>query len=169
LLNKPRINNQIIAATLRVIGAAGENLGVMPREKALSLARPEDGLDLIEVVPSANPPVARLMSFDKYRYLEEKKEKKERVKQKVGGIKHVQITARAAKNDLLTKARKLEEFLNEGYQVEVQLFLRGREKANQPWARERLDEFLKMITMEYKLMQPPKFGGKGMYVQITKP
>ena len=73
---KPRINNQITAPELRVIGEDGNNLGVLKREEALALAKPELGIDLIEIAPTAKPPVARIMSYDKYRYEEEKREKK---------------------------------------------------------------------------------------------
>jgi translation initiation factor IF-3 len=126
------------------------------------------GIDLIETAPGAKPPVARLMSFDKYRYERVRQEKKERMAQKVGGFKQVQISARAAKNDLLIKVRQLEKFLAEGYQVEVHMRLRGREKYNRDWARQKLEEFLGMITAEYKRLSEPKFGGRGMYMQITK-
>ncbi len=126
------------------------------------------GLDLIEIVPSAKPPVARIMSFDKYRYERSKQEKKERMAQKGLGVKQVQITARAASNDLQVKVHQLEKFLSEGHPVEINLFLRGREKYNKEWARLKLDEFLKMIPVEYKRLTEPRFGGRGMTMQITK-
>ena len=71
-------------------------------------------------------------------------------------------------NDLLVKLRKLEEFLNEGHQVEIQMRLRGREKGNKDWARQKLDGFLKMITGEYKILSAPRFGGRGMIVHISR-
>lgn len=151
-----------------MIGEKGENLGILPLEKALSLARPEEGLDLIEIASSAKPPVCRLMSFDKYRYLEEKKEKKERAAQKSAELKQIQISARAAEHDLLIKIRQLEKFLEEGLQVEIKMRLRGREKFHKEWARQKLEEFLKMITIEYKLITPPKFSGLGIIAQLTK-
>jgi len=165
---KPRINSQITAPELRVIGETGENLGVLPREKALALARPEDSVDLIEISPNAKPPVARLMSYDKFRYEEEKRVKKERLAQKSAGMKHVQITARAAQNDLMIKVRAVEKFFGEGHPVEVNLRLRGREKRNKDWAMEKLKEFLKLIPVEYKMLTQPKFGGNGPGVQIAK-
>ena len=167
---KPRINSQIIAQELRVIGETGENLGVLPRDKALALARPAEGVDLIEIAPDAKPPVARLMSYDKFRYEEGKREKKERLAQKSGGMKRVQISARAAQNDLAVKLRQLVKFLAEGHQVEIHLRLRGREKGNKPWAEQKLAEFLKMIPpeVEYKRVSPPRFGGYGLSMQIAK-
>ncbi len=151
-----------------MIDAEGKNLGVMTRDEALRLARPEEGLDLIEIVSTAKPPVARVMSFDKYRYEMEKQGKKERRMQKGGELKQVQVSARAATNDLMTKVRQLEKFLTEGHPVEIDLRLRGREKRNKDWARQKFEEFMKMITVEYKIVSDPKFGGKGMMAQIIK-
>jgi translation initiation factor IF-3 len=167
-LPKPRLNNQITAPELRVIGANGENLGVMPRAQALALAAPETGLDLIEVSPNATPPIARLMSYDKFRYEDAKREKKERLAQKSVGLKHVQITVRAAQNDLLIKVKQVEKFFKEGHPVEVNLRLRGREKRNKDWAMQKLNEFLKMLPVEFKKMGEPKFGMNGPGVQIVK-
>lgn len=153
-----------------MIGANGENLGVMPRAKAIALARPEEKLDLIEIAASAKPPVARLMSYDKYRYEEAKREKKERLAQKGGGVKQVQISARAATHDLEIKLKQLEEFLNEGHQVDINVRLRGREKGMKDWARQKLEEFLKMIPqeIEYKRISEPRFGGYGLSIQVAK-
>lgn len=152
---------------MRIIGENGENLGIMSREEALRLASPESGLDLIEVVAKADPPVARLMSYDKYRYEREKAEKKERKAHKFAEMKRVQISARAAENDLLTKIKQLEKFLTEGHQVEVFVRLRGREKYNRDWANKKLTEFLQMIKMEYKVLSAPKFA-QGLSIQIAK-
>lgn len=140
----------------------------MKREEALALAKPELGLDLIEISPLAKPPVARVMSYDKHRYEMAKLAKKERLAQKTGGLKHVQISARAATNDLMIKIRQLEKFLAEGNNVEIVMRLRGREKYNKDWARQKLAEFLKMITVEYKPLNEPRFGGNGMNMQISK-
>lgn len=149
-----------------MIGEDGQNLGVMPREEALKLVRP--GLDLIEISANVRPPVARIMSYDKFRYMEAKAERKERQGQKTGGMKQVQISARAAAHDLSIKARQAEKFMEEGYQLEIQLRLRGREKGMKDWARHKLDEFLKMINVEFKILHPAKFGGRGLGVHIAK-
>jgi translation initiation factor IF-3 len=140
----------------------------LSREKALALVRPDSGIDLIEISPNAKPPVVRLMSYDKFRYEEEKRLKKERLAQKSVGMKHVQITARAAANDLMIKVRAVEKFFGQGHPVEINLRLRGREKRNKDWAMEKLKEFLKLLPMEYKQLSPPKFGGNGPGVQIVK-
>lgn len=167
-MQKPKINSEITAPELRVIGPNKENLGVLSRAEALALAKPDTGLDLIEIAANAKPPVARLMSFDKYRYEQGKAEKKERLAQKTVGMKQVQISARAGLNDLAVKIRQLEGFLAEGHPIEVQMRLRGREKGNKDWARHKLNDFLQMITTEYRITSEPRFAGRGMIVQLTK-
>lgn len=139
----------------------------MPLEAALKLAM-EKGLDLIEIAPMVKPPVAKIISFDKFRYQKEKELKKQKSLQKISELKRVQITAKAAKNDLETKVRKADEFLNDGDKVEIMLVLKGREKYNRNWANQKIDEFMKMITVEYKITMPPKFIGKGIVMQIVK-
>ncbi|MBI5079312.1 translation initiation factor IF-3 [Candidatus Wolfebacteria bacterium] len=151
---------------MRVLDEKGQNIGVMPLEAALKLAA-EKGDDLIEVVPTAKPPVAKIISFDKFRYQKEKEFKKQKAGQKVSELKRIQISVKAAKNDLEIKIKKLKEFLEDGDKVEILLVLRGREKYNRDWARLKLEEFLKMIDVEYKITMAPKFGGKGMIAQIV--
>jgi translation initiation factor IF-3 len=140
----------------------------MTLEAALKLAIPEQGIDLIEIAPTAVPPVVRLMNYDKYRYQAEKAAKKERLAQKTAGLKQVQISARAATHDLEVKLKKLEEFLAEDYHVEISMRLKGREKYNKPWALQKLDGFLKMIKTEIRVESSPKFGGRGVQMQIMK-
>lgn len=162
-----KINNQIIALELRVVDDKEGNLGVMPLEAALKLAS-ERGLDLIEIAPQAKPPVAKIISFDKFRYQKEKELKKQKTGQKITELKQVRISARAALNDLEIKAKKVDKFLSQGYKVEIMLSLRGREKYNRPWANQKLNEFSKMIKSEYKVTSEPKFGGRGLMVQVSK-
>lgn len=162
-----KINNQISASELRVIGENGENLGVMKKEAALTLAK-EKETDLIEISPTAKPPVAKLMSFDKYRYQEEKKLKKQRAQQKTQELKQVQIGIKTAKHDLEIKSEKVDEFLTEGHQVTIVMVLRGREKGNKNWALQKLDEFLKIIKTPHKIIMEPRFGGRGFSILIVK-
>ncbi len=152
---------------MRVVDETGENLGVMPLEAALKLAM-EKGLDLIEIAPMVKPPVARIISFDKFRYQKEKELKKQKATQKTSELKQIQITAKSAKNDLETRVKRINEFLEEENKVEIMLVLKGREKYNREWARYKLNEFLKMITVEYKTTMEPRFIGKGMVMQIMK-
>jgi len=126
------------------------------------------GLDLVEISPKAKPPVARIVSFDKYRYEQAKAKKKERQVQRATEMKYVQISVRAGKNDLLVRLKQLESFLETGHPVEIRLRMRGRERAHKDWARKKLQEFIDMITTDHKITNAPRFGGRGMFVQIAK-
>ncbi|MBI4992365.1 MAG: translation initiation factor IF-3 [Candidatus Harrisonbacteria bacterium] len=162
-----KTNEKITALELRVIDEAGANLGILTPQEALKLAK-EKGLDLIEIAPTAKPPVAKIMSYDKYRYQETKKLKKQRAQQKIQELKQVRISARAAEHDLQIKANLVNEFLEEGNVVEIQLVLRGREKAHKDWAKQKLLDFLKIIMPEHKVLLEPKYGMRGFNMQIVK-
>lgn len=162
-----RINQQITAPELRVVDEVGENLGVMSLETALNLAK-EKGLDLVEITAMTNPPVAKIINFDKFRYQKEKELKKQKVAQKSSELKQIQISAKEAQHDLARKISAMEEFLNKGHKVEVMLTLKGREKGNRDWAMYKFNEFLKLITFEHKILISPRFGGRGMIAQIGK-
>lgn len=162
-----KVNEKITALELRVIDETGNNLGVLPLQEALKLAK-EKGLDLIEIAPTAKPPVAKIMNYDKYRYQETKKLKKQRAQQKIQELKQVRISARAAEHDLKIKADKVNEFLAEGDIVEIHLIMRGREKAHKDWAKQKLLDFLKIITPEHKVLLEPKYGMRGFNMQVAK-
>ncbi len=139
----------------------------MPLKDALTAAS-ERGLDLILIVPNASPPVAKIISFDKFRYEREKEFKKHRKAQKALEMKQIQISVREAKNDLLTKIRKLEKFLEAGHKLEIVVTLRGREKGMKDFAKVKLEDFLNMITAPYGITQEIKAAGRGLSVQIIK-
>ncbi len=141
----------------------------MQKDEALKRAL-EQNLDLIEVSPTAQPPIAKIMSFDKFRYQQEKEAKKQAAQahKSAGDFKQVRITARAAENDLRIRAKKTEEFLEENNKIEICLVLRGREKGKREWAEERLKAFLAMIQVPYTVTMPHRLGGKGIIMQIIK-
>ena len=139
----------------------------MPLAAALDLAK-QKGLDLIEISASAKPPVCRIMSFDKFRYQEEKKFKKQRAAQKSGGFKQVQVGVRTAGNDLNLKAKKVNEFLGEGFRVEILLVVRGREKAHKDFAMEKMKNFLSLLDPTHKVAGRPQFVMKGISIQVSK-
>lgn len=140
----------------------------MPKEAALNLAK-EKNLDLIEIVPTAKPPVAQIISFDKFRYQKEKEWKKQRLAQKkIAELKQVRISPRAARNDLEIKAALVEKFMQAGHKVEVNLFLKGREKYNRDWGLLKLRDFLKIIKIPHEITLEPRFVGKGFVVQVIK-
>ncbi|MDP2651788.1 MAG: translation initiation factor IF-3, partial [bacterium] len=122
-----RINNEIRASELRVIGAAGENLGVLSLADALAAAKVA-GLDLIEISPSAVPPVAKIIDYGKFEYERSKKEKVAKSKVKISETKEVQVKVGTGENDMALKAKKAAEWLAEGHRVRVELFLKGRYK-----------------------------------------
>jgi translation initiation factor IF-3 len=134
--------------------------------QALELAQSK-GLDVVEIAPTAQPPVVKIISYDKFRYQQKKEEKKHSQKPS-GGLKHVRITPRAAENDLRVRANQADEFLTKGYKVEIMMALRGREKYNQDWARKKMAEFEKMITVEHQITMTIRPGGRGLTMQIIK-
>lgn len=166
--NQYKVNSQINASELRVVDEDGKSIGVLDRDKALQAAE-ERGLDLVLINQQTVPPIAKIISFDKFRYQEEKEQKKLRT-HKGGELKQVRITVRAAENDLRRQAQKAGEFLEEGNKVEIMLALRGREKsaAMKNWVYDRLNLFLSMITVEYKITSEPHAGGRGIVTQIIK-
>lgn len=163
---KVRVNNQITAPELRVIDDNGENLGVMQLEDAKNLAKGK-GLDLIEISAKAVPPVARIMSYDKFRYQEEKKIKKQRASEKNVDLKQVQIGIGTAARDLELKAKLANNFMGEGHTVEIFMMLRGRQKANKDFAMEKMRAFQKLLN-PHKTLMTPRFTGRGIAAQIVK-
>ncbi len=128
----------------------------------------EKGLDLVEIAATAKPPVAKIISFDKFRYQKERELKKQKTAHRVSELKRVRISVRAAQNDLKIKAQKIDEFINEEHKVEIILRLKGRERYNKDWARYKMQEFLKLIVSEYKIALEPRFVGQGLVMQIVK-
>ncbi len=163
-----RINHQIRASELRVIGPKGENIGVVPLQEALNKAL-EAGLDLIEISPNATPPVAKIMDYGKFQYAENKKQKVARAKVHTVEVKNIQIKIGTSEHDLELKAKRVGEWLAEGNRVKIDLFLVGRSKYMEfKFLQERLARILKLIPMEYKVADPVKRGMKGLTIIIEK-
>lgn len=134
------INNRIRAREVQVIDETGNQLGIMAIFEALNLAR-EKGLDLVEVSPQLQPPIAKIMDYGKYMYRKEREEKK-RGKPKEQERKTVRVGFKTGVHDLDFKAKQVNEFLHEGHTVKVELTLRGREKALAHIGRQKLEQFL---------------------------
>lgn len=162
-----RINNQIRAKELRVIDEEGANLGVLSLTEALEKSQELD-LDLIEISPNAVPPVAKIMDFGKYQYLEQKKQKQ--TKGGTGGeTKILQVKIGTGDHDLGLKAKKASQFLKEGHRVKIDLFLPGRSKYLDPnFLKERLDRILALVSENYKIATPAQKSPKGMTVIIER-
>lgn len=125
-VREPRINRRIRAKEVRLIGEAGEQLGVMPIEKALQLAG-EHSLDLVEVASTSDPPVCRLLDYGRYRYEQTKKQRKARQGQRVGLLKEIRVRPRVQEHDLETKIKVARRLLEEGDKVRFFVVFRGRE------------------------------------------
>ncbi|HUX80760.1 MAG TPA: translation initiation factor IF-3 [Candidatus Paceibacterota bacterium] len=156
-----RINNEIRAQELRVVGAGGENLGVLTLQAALDAAKTA-GLDLIEISPGAVPPVAKIIDYGKFEYERSKKEKVAKAKVKISETKEVQIKVGTGDNDMALKARKAAEWLSEGHRVRTELFLKGRYKGmSEEFLKTRLLKFLSCIPYAYKIAEPITRSPKG--------
>ena len=165
---KIRINHQIKAPELRVIGPAGENFGVISLQEALSKAR-ELELDLVEISPNIAPPICKITDFGKYQYDEKKKHKVAKTKVKVIDTKSLQVKIGTDEHDLQLKAKKASEWLAEGHRIKIDLFITGRAKyMDFKFLSERLDRILKLITEKYKVAESPKKGLKGLTMVIEK-
>ncbi len=118
-----RVNEQIKAPRVQVIGPNGENLGIMSVKEALALAN-EYGLDLVEVAPNSNPPVTKIMDFGKFLYQQKKKDKK---KSKTPTMREIEMSPNIGEHDLMVKIKKIKEFLEDGDKVRVEIKMRGRQ------------------------------------------
>lgn len=168
LKDKIRINLAIRAPELRVIGAVGENFGVISRAEALSHAETAN-LDLIEISPNAVPPVAKIMDYGKYQYETAKKAREMKAKSHTTETKSIQVKIGTGDHDLSLKARRAAEWLTEGHRVKVDLFLWGRYKhMEETFLKERLERFLKLIPADYKIADPIKRSPKGFTATIER-
>lgn len=161
-----RVNKQINAPELRVVGGKGEQLGIMATEKALSLAW-EQNLDLIEIAPKAVPPVCKIMDYGKYLYHKAKQDKVQKLKQKKVEIKAVRLSVRTGQHDLDFKTEKVKKFLSVGDKVKIDMLLRGREKQHFNLAEDKLKNFVATLG-EIKLEQPLKRTPQGFVVIVSK-
>ncbi len=163
-----RVNHNIRAKEVRVIGAEGENLGVLALSEAINRAQ-EAGLDLIEISPNAVPPVAKIMEYGKFHYEQEKKRKEIKAKSHTTETKSVQVKIGTGENDMALKAKRAAEWLRQGHRVKVDLFLWGRYKYMEfAFLKERLERFLKMIPEEYRIGDPIAKSPKGLTAVIEK-
>lgn len=145
-----RINHQIKAEKLLVIDETGKNLGVLSRSEAFALAQQKD-LDLIEVNPLADPPVAKIIDYGKFEYQQQKAQRKIKTVHKQEELKNIKIGLKTSLHDLETKATQAEKFLNKNHRVRLEIFLRGREKAHRDLAKNKLLDFEKIIKKEHKI------------------
>lgn len=152
---KFRINHRITAPEVRLVGEGTNE--VIPTHEAIRRAL-EQKLDLVEVGPNAKPPVVKIIDFKKFVYQESKKEqKKSRVKSK---LKELRLSPIIAKNDLETKLNRGRQFLKSGDQLKINVLIRGRLVTHPELANRKMEEAVKYLELDGKLVAPPKWQGK---------
>ncbi len=158
-----RINNSIKIQSARIIDENGENLGVMPIAKAQEIANYKN-LDLVEINPNSNPPICKIINFGKFLYQQQKKIKKT----KKSKLKTIKIGFTTSSHDLSIKAKKATEFLNKNNPVKIELILKGRQKGLKELAKQKIEEILKLIEVDYKIESPFKTMPHGITLIIVK-
>ncbi len=161
-----RVNGAIRANQLRVIDSDGKQLGVLPRREALRLAEERD-LDLVEVAPNADPPVAKLMDFGKYQYEKAKREREARKSRKEIEVKEVRLRPKTDEHDVNFKVRQARSFLENGAKVKVRMRFRGREIYNLDVARAQFDHFTDELADIGVIEQRPRFEGRTMLMILA--
>lgn len=162
------MNDGIRHNELRILGENNENFGVMSRNDALAKARSETK-DLILVAENANPPVAKIIDYGKYAYLENKNNNKKHMEDNATETKVLRMTVGIGEGDLTVKAKQASEWLHEGHRVKIELKLKGRANAiEQNFLKERLQRVLILLTENYKTAEPIKKIPNGMTMVIEK-
>ena len=151
---------------MRVIDDEGEQLGVMPTAEALALAQ-EKGLDLVEVAPTAAPPVCRILDYGQYKYELQKREREQKKKQKSQTFKEVRLAVKIDVHDLKTKARRAAEFLDKGDRVKVTVRFRGREISHSNLGRDLLMRTAEVLAEHGVVERQPLLEGRSMYIVMA--
>ena len=162
----PRINDEIRVPKVLLIDAEGEKQGIMPTSAALEAAE-EAGLDLVEIVPNADPPVVKILDYGKYKFQEQKKKNEARKRQKVVEIKEIKLRPQIDIHDYEVKAKAMHRFFEEGDKVKVTLRFRGREMAHPELGMKLLmqvkNEFEPVAKVEYE----PRMEGRQMIMILA--
>ena len=162
----PRVNERITSAEIRLIGAEGENVGVVSPAQGMEMAQ-EVGLDLVEISPNAKPPVVKIMDFGKFKYEQQKRDSEARKKQKIIEVKEVKFRPNTDTHDYDVKMRNVFKFLENGDKVKITLRFRGREMAHQDLGRKLLHRVAGDITELGKVDMMPKMEGRQMVMMIN--
>jgi translation initiation factor IF-3 len=162
----PRVNDEITATSIRLVDERGEMKGVVTLREALDKAV-EAGLDLVEIAPTADPPVCKILDYGKFKYEEQKKKNEARKKQKVIEIKEIKLRPTIDDNDYNIKMRAMLRFLEEGDKVKVTLRFRGRELAHQDLGMAVLVRVRDDLDPVAKVEQMPKMEGRQMTMVVA--
>jgi translation initiation factor IF-3 len=160
------INEQIDAKEIRVIGADGEQLGIMSTEQALRMAY-NDGLDLVMMTGTATPPVCKIMNFGKFRFEREKREKEAKKKQQTVELKEIQLSCRIDTHDFETKVRHAQKFLESGNKVRVVMRFKGREMSHVSIGQEIMKKFEDACSQCGSVDKTPVLDGRIMSMVIS--
>ncbi len=160
-----RINGEIRSRELRVIGANGEQLGVMPLKDAIQVAE-EAGLDLVEISPDANPPVAKIINWGKFQYQKMKDLQKSKRSSKVSELKQMRFGLKIGSGDLEIKLRKIRGFLADGHKVRLQVVYKGREMAHKEIGYALMDKIVDALGDEVIVEQKPQMAGRNLSVVL---
>ena len=164
--NDGLVNDDIRAREMMVISETGEQLGVLPRNKALDLAE-EKRLDLVIVAPNANPPVAKFMDYNKFKYDQQKKAREAKKKQHVVSVKELRLSPKIDTHDFETKLRNGRKFLEKGDKLKISIRFRGREMAYTNQGREVMLDFAKRCEDLADIESHPKQDGRTMIMALT--
>ncbi|MBZ0222240.1 MAG: translation initiation factor IF-3 [Dokdonella sp.] len=165
--SKPnRRNHEIRVPRVRVIGPEGEQVGILSRDEALSMAQ-DSGLDLVEIQPNGDPPVCRIMDFGKFKFEAQKKAHAAKKKQKQVEIKELKFRPVTDVGDYQIKMRNLRRFLEEGDKVKITIRFRGREMSHQELGRAMVDKISAEIAEEAVIEQFPRMEGRLMVMMIA--
>ena len=160
------MNDRIRAREVRVIDDETGQLGIMPPFEALKLAK-ERGLDLVEISPTAQPPVCKIMDYGKFLYENEKKERAAKKKQKIITVKEVKFSINVDDHDYVTKKNHVLRFLGEGDKVKASLRFRGREMAHRNLGREMIDRLIKDVAEKAIVEFSPRMEGNTMHAILA--
>jgi translation initiation factor IF-3 len=161
-----RVNGKIRAREVRVISADGKQVGILPLNEALAMAR-ELGVDLVEIAPNANPPVCKLIDYGKFRYEQAKKEKETKKHQHASKLKEIQLSATIDQHDFQTKLQHAINFLCDDMKIRVVLKFRGREIAHKEIGFDVINRFVSALSPWGKPDSKPAMLGKGIMVTLT--
>ena len=162
-----RINEQIRVREVRLVDEEGGRNGIISTREALELAKDRD-LDLVEVSPNANPPVCKILNYGKYRFEQEKRLRDSRKANKALKLKEIRMQPKIGAGDLDTKAKHVQEFLDEGDKVKVTIRFRGRELAHTELGYDVLDEVLKrLVEGSYSIEKPAAMEGRFMSMTLN--
>ena len=161
-----RVNEEIVAPKVRLIGSDGEAIGIVEIEKALAMAE-EQEIDLVEIAPTAKPPVCRMMDYGKFKYNEQKKRHEAKLKQKQIQVKEIKFRPGTDEGDYQIKLRNLIRFLTEGDKAKVTLRFRGREMAHQEFGVKLLERVRADLEPHGVVEQFPKMEGRQMVMVVA--